>query len=75
MFLYIYHYVITKNYSIHIYLFKIHDYYGFLISHYDIFYNSSIGHKHMGVSKNGPKVNIKERNLRYNPILDFENNF
>jgi hypothetical protein len=29
----------------------------------------------MGVSKNGPKVNIKERNLRYNPILDFENNF
>jgi hypothetical protein len=27
----------------------------------------------MGVSKNGPKVNIKERNLTYNPILDFEN--
>jgi len=44
----------------HIYRFKIHDYYGFLINHYDTFYNSSIAHKHMGVSKNGAKVNIKK---------------
>jgi hypothetical protein len=27
----------------------------------------------MGVYKNGPKLNIRERNLTYNPILDFEN--
>jgi hypothetical protein len=27
----------------------------------------------MGVSKNGPKVNIKERNVMYNPFQDFEN--
>jgi hypothetical protein len=57
----------------HIYLFKIHYYYGFLINNYDIFYNSSIAHKHMGVFKNGPKVNIKERNVTYNPFLGFEN--
>jgi hypothetical protein len=57
----------------HIYLFKIHDYYGLLKNHYGIFYNSSIVLKHMGVSKDGPKLNIKERNLTYIPILDFEN--
>jgi len=27
----------------------------------------------MGVFKNGPKVNIKERNVTYNPFLGFEN--
>jgi hypothetical protein len=37
MFLYIYHYPITKTYNMHIYLFKIHDYYGFLINYYDFF--------------------------------------
>jgi hypothetical protein len=52
-----------KNYNMHIYLFKIHHYYGFLVNHYDIFYDSSIADKHMGISKNGPKLNIKEKNL------------
>jgi hypothetical protein len=61
-----------KNYNMHIYLFKIHDYYSFLINHYDIFYISSIAHEHMGVCKNGPKVIIKGRNLTYNPFLNFE---
>jgi len=27
----------------------------------------------MGVSKNGLKIKINERNLTYNPIIDFEN--
>ncbi len=60
MVLYTYHYPITKTYNMHIYHFEIHDYYGFLINHYDTFYSPSIAHKHMGVSKNGAKVNIKK---------------